>query len=346
MQRDVQGLEAWVAWLGEVDIPVLGQTARDLARLREDPKRLDARNVSQIVARDPLMSVKLLRRFQHDRRKSEFPEFTQIERVVIMMGLEAFFDRVPTQPLVENVLRTNLDALTMLLRSVRRSHRASKYAGDWAVMLHDLHFDEIRTAACLYDFADQLLWCFAPVRMIAMRNAHRADRSLRSKDAQEAVFGFAFVDLQTALARQWGLPPLLLEAMANACSLQARLQNVILAVNVTRHSARGWDDAALPDDYEEIAHLLRIPASQVADLVGAPLDLPLPADEAQAPVDGGTTGTTGAPGAPGATGAPPGPRPGGCTGSHAPAAPESAAHGAAVRRAAAAALALKPPMAA
>lgn len=288
MQRDVQGLEAWIAWLGEVDIPVLGQTARDLAKLREDPRHLDARNISQIVARDPLMSVKLLHRFNRDRRKSEFPEFTQIERAVIMMGQEAFFDRVPPRPLVEDVLRTNLDALTMLLRSVRRSHRAAKYAGDWAVMLHDLHFEEIRTVACLYDFAEQLLWCFAPERMIAMRDAHRADRTLRSKDAQEAVFGFAFVDLQTALARQWGLPALLLETMTNACSLQSRLQNVTLAVNVTRHSARGWDDAALPDDYQEIGHLLRVPLSQVPDLVGAPLDLPLPTDEAQVPADGDT----------------------------------------------------------
>jgi hypothetical protein len=48
-----------------------------------------------------------------------------------------------------------------------------------------------------------------------------------------------------------------------------RVKNVVLAVNLARHSANGWDDAALPDDYKDIGELLRMSAEQVMVMVGA-----------------------------------------------------------------------------
>ena len=41
---------------------------------------------------------------------------------------------------------------------------------------------------------------------------------------------------------------------------RANVKSVVLAVRVARHSAHGWDNAALPDDYEEIALLLNASA--------------------------------------------------------------------------------------
>ncbi len=43
---------------------------------------------------------------------------------------------------------------------------------------------------------------------------------------------------------------------------QPRVRNVQLAVNLARHSANGWDDAALPDDYKDIGELLRVRPSK------------------------------------------------------------------------------------
>ncbi len=46
------------------------------------------------------------------------------------------------------------------------------------------------------------------------------------------------------------------------------MRNVTLAVNLARHSATGWDDAALPVDYRDIGELLRIDPERVKVLVG------------------------------------------------------------------------------
>ena len=79
----------------------------------------------------------------------------------------------------------------------------------------------------------------------------------------------ASVDLQRAVATEWHLPALLLNLMDPVQEKTTRVQNVMLAVNLARHSANGWDDAALPDDYRDIAALLRLDPDKVKGMVGA-----------------------------------------------------------------------------
>ena len=268
MQLEIKGLDRWVAFLGHAELPVLSKTARDLATLREDAENLSARGVAQIIARDPMMTVKLLRYLQEHKHRSQITEVVQIEQALLMMGVDAFFDRLPPQPLVDELLGEQMEALGCLLRVVSRSSRASAYALDWAVRLRDLHFEEIRIAALLHDLAEMLMWCFAPADMLKIRAMQQRDKTLRSHVAQEAVLGFSLGSLQSALAREWGLPKLLLTLMDDNCAKQQRVRNVILAVNFAHHFANGWDDAALPDDYKNIGELLLLQAEEVMFMIG------------------------------------------------------------------------------
>ena len=127
----------------------------------------------------------------------------------------------------------------------------------------------MRIAALLHPLAELLLWCFAPEEMIRIVTMQRNDHALRSKVAQHTVFGFAFADLQSRLAKEWGLPKLLVNLMDEDAAPSDRTRNVLLAVNLARHSANGWDDAALPNDYREIGAFLRLELDQVLSLVGA-----------------------------------------------------------------------------
>jgi hypothetical protein len=68
---------------------------------------------------------------------------------------------------------------------------------------------------------------------------------------------------------KWKLPKLLVTLMDDDCACQQRVRNVFLAVNLARHSANGWDDVALPDDYEEIGNLLHLQPEEVMTIVGA-----------------------------------------------------------------------------
>jgi hypothetical protein len=48
------------------------------------------------------------------------------------------------------------------------------------------------------------------------------------------------------------------------------VKNVKLAVDLARHTANGWDDAALPDDYRMIQELLHIDHENLLRRIGAP----------------------------------------------------------------------------
>lgn len=266
---EANGLEYWVSVLTRADLPVLKQTARDLAALRADDKRLNAHAVAEVIARDPIMTVKLLRYLQMHKSRAQTTEVIQVHQALLMLGLEPVFNNVAPKPLLEEMFKTHIVALAPMLRVIHRSHRASEFAKDWALQLHDLHFEEVRIATLLHDIAEILMWCFAPNMMLKINAIQEKDKTLRSRHAQEQVLGFALVELQKELAVQWRLPELLLRFMNDSETKQPRVRNVELAVNLARHSANGWDDAALQDDYKDISELLRIPVAQVMIMIVA-----------------------------------------------------------------------------
>lgn len=270
LQQNQRELSEWVGFLTTAEIPVLKQTARNLAILEQDEQHLSARSIAHAVKYDPLMTVKLLRYLQQHKHRNQEHDVVEVEQIVMMLGLETTLNKVSAKPLVEEILgRNNMSALVCLLKTAHRANIASSYAFDWAVRLHDLHFEEIRIAALLHDIAEILMWCFAPNEMLQIRNLQKQDKTMRSAIAQESIFGFTLSQLQLELAITWKLPQLLITLMDDNYSSLQRVRNVSLAINLARHSANGWDDAALPDDYEEIAKLLHLQAWEVMTIVGA-----------------------------------------------------------------------------
>ena len=270
LRQDSGKLDKWVDHLTKIEIPVLKQTARKLSDLSSNIENQTPRSMAQVIKNDPLMVVKLMRYLQANKQKAQEHEIVEVEQALMMLWLENALKKVPARPLVEDVLgQEHRNALVYLLKVAQRAKAASNYAFDWAVRLHDLHYEEVRIAALLHDIAEMLMWCFSPKEMLMIRMLQARDKTLRSQHAQEKVLGFALHDLQLALTIKWKLPELLVHLVNDEYRNQQRVRNVFLAVNLARHSANGWDDAALPDDYVEIGNLLHLKPEEVIAIVGA-----------------------------------------------------------------------------
>jgi HD-like signal output (HDOD) protein len=265
-----QDIESWINFIRNTEIPVLKHTAREIARLKLDEEHLSARAISTAVLNDPMMVFKVLSYAQKHKSKNQLQDLTQADQAILMMGTSSFFKNLPPKILVEDMLIGNLPALMHLLKLIRRAHRAAHFAADWATHLTDLHAEEVRTAALLHDLSEMLMWCFSPEKMNTIYNLQHADKTLRSIVVQEEVLGFKLIDLQIELVKAFQLPPLLSKLMQDSTSNEQRVRNVTLAVNLARHSANGWDDAALPDDYDDVAKLLRMDIDRVKRIVGVP----------------------------------------------------------------------------
>lgn len=265
-------LGAWVKYITSAPIPVLKHTARQIAVLREDEDSASPRTITAAIRHDPMMVFKVLSYAQKHRGRSQLQDLLALEQAILMMGTGTFFRSIPPTPLVEDVLKHDLVALTHLLKLIRRAHRAAVYAADWAAHMGDLHSEEVYIAALLHDLSEMLMWCYAPDKMNMIYDMQHKDKALRSKVAQHEVLGFELHDLQKRVVDIFQLPPLLSRLMEDDAAEERRVKNVILAVNLARHSANGWDDAALPDDYRDIAALLHLDEDKVRRAVGAPTE--------------------------------------------------------------------------
>lgn len=268
LTRPLQDLDNWLLFFSGAELPVLRSTVRQLEALRTDLDRVNGRDISRIVLRDPLMTVKVLAYIQPFSSKTLQNAITTIGSAVMMLGVEPFFEKFSGQITIEQVLKDNPQAMLGALQLIRRVQRAAHYAHKWALWRQDLNVEEVTIAALLHDLAEILLWCFAPKLATEIRERQKSNRTLRSSVVQRDVLGIELVDLQLALCKAWHLPQLLSSLIDPEHAEHPRIRNVQLAANLARHSANGWNDAALPDDFAAIEALLHINRDALIDQLG------------------------------------------------------------------------------
>jgi len=262
-------LAAWTSHFQAAQIPVLESSAHALEALRErqDDDEVDANLIGEMVAGDPLMTLRVLVHAAARRSPRMVTDTQTVTAAVVMMGVTPFFRDFGPPPTVEDRLQGEPASMQGLQTVLRRSHRAARFAIGFAV--HRMAPDAalIHQAALLHDFAELLLWCEAPKLALDVANAQHADPALRSSVAQRAVLNVELADLQQSLLRAWRLPQFLIMATDARHADHPSVKTVALAVRLARHSVRGWENAALPDDFSAAAELLNLSIDAARQLI-------------------------------------------------------------------------------
>jgi HD-like signal output (HDOD) protein len=260
-------LAAWTDYFLRVPVPVLRYTARELEQLAEHADTVSAREIAAVVMRDPLMTLKVLAHVSERKSTRQISGIETIEAAVVMMGVPPFFAACRDAPQVENILQGQWQAHLGLMRVVTRACRAARFAQDWAAYRQDLDWEVIVIAALLHDLPEMLLWCFAPGLALSIAELQASHPHMRSRAAQKTVLGIELNDLEITLMNKWRLPELLLRMIDDQHADDPQVRNVVCGVNLARHSANGWNDAALPDDFGAIATLLSTTPQHVRTMV-------------------------------------------------------------------------------
>lgn len=260
-------LQAWVEAFAQDEIPVLAETAEALEQMRAREDDVDAHDLGELIATDPLMTLKVLVHVSELRRGRLAADPETVTAALVLMGITPFFRAFGPQPTLEEALADHEEALLGLSRVMQRAERASRYALGFAAHRADPDAAVIHSAALLHDFAEMLLWVHAPELALRIAALQQADRSLRSVAAQRQVLGIALPDLEQALMQHWHLPELLTRITDDKYARDPQVRCVQLAVRLARHTARGWNDAAVPDDLHDIAELLNLSEAHTLKLL-------------------------------------------------------------------------------
>jgi HD-like signal output (HDOD) protein len=267
LSQPLPDLAAWIAHFQAAPIPVLASTAEALEALRAREDDVDANLIGEMVAGDPLMTLRVLAHAAANRPPRMLTDTGTVTAAVVMMGISPFFRAFGPPPTVEDRLGAQPAALAGIREVLRRSHRAATFALAFAVHRMDPDAALIHQAALLHDFAELLLCCHAPVLALELRRVQLADPALRSPNAQRMVLNVELGDLQQALMSAWHLHPLLVKTADERQAKHPSVRTVALAVRLARHSALGWENAALADDFGEVAGLLNLSAGAARQLV-------------------------------------------------------------------------------
>ena len=256
LQGALPHIGAWTHYFLQAEIPVLASTAAALEELRANEDDVDANMLTSVIQADPLMTLKVLSFAAGLRKPSHATQTESITTSLVLMGISPFFRHFGQQRTVEDWLADQPEARSGLQQLLRRAERAGQFALAFAVHRGDTDATIIHQAAFLNDFAEMLVWLHAPTLAVKIRDAQAADSTLRSSAIQKEVLGVEIADLRQALMKLWHLPELLINISDDRHAERSNVKCVVLAVRLARHTAVDWDNAAIPDDVEEIAQLL------------------------------------------------------------------------------------------
>lgn len=247
---------AWTHYFKEAEIPIMATTARAIEEMRSNEDDVDANALTSVIQSDPLMTLKLLAKVATLRRPGSMTETESVITSLVLMGIAPFFRHFGPQPTVEDWLADQTEAQKGLQTQLKRAERAGQFALAFALHRGDTDATIIHQAAFLNDFAEMLLWLHAPTLMVQIRDAQAADSTLRSNAIQRQVLGIEIADLRQSLMTLWRLPEMLVHISDERHAERPNVKCVVLAVRLARHTALDWDNAALPDDVDDIAALL------------------------------------------------------------------------------------------
>jgi len=258
LRRPLANLAAWTHHFRCAQIPVLRETVEALAALQANEDHTDANSIGEMIGGDPLMTLKVLAHASDHRGRRVVTGPETVIAALVMMGIPPFFRAFAAPIAVEDRLANHPDALPGLERVLRRAHRSARFALAFAIHRTDPHAATIHAAALLHEFAEMLLWCHAPGLAARIGALQAGDPTLRSNSAQRMVLGIELDELQQALVTAWRLPALLSDAPGDTHAGPTGARTVSIAARLARHTAAGWDNAAVPDDIADVAALLNL----------------------------------------------------------------------------------------
>lgn len=250
--------DAWIHFFSTAELPVLRHSVNALEHLHETADSTNGRILAGVILQDPLLTLRVLVYIESHRTQRQSVDIATVDRAIMMIGMTPFFRDFQNLPVVEDQLKSHPQALLGLLKTINRARRAAHWARHWAILRHDMDVEEITLATLLHDLAELLMWLFAPSLALRVSEAQLAQPHQRSATIQSEIYGVPLYQLKPALAEAWHLPALLIQLLDHRHTENPRVRNVKLAVDLARHSANGWGDAALPDDFAAIRDLLHI----------------------------------------------------------------------------------------
>lgn len=262
-------VEDWVNFLGKEHMPAMAVTVQKLNKLTSD----DDSRVSQLteqILKDPSLTSRLLQVVNSAIYKGYGGNIKTVTRAIVMMGFDTIRDTSMSMQILDKILK-HQPSQHLMLQIANSFHGAMQARG----MLSGSKVDAREEI-----FISTLLLHFAELSLLSRDDeiSRKLNKALSqehgpAKEAVRQVLGCGFNEISLALAKQWELGDLLIEALSRPSVPTKPAQAVLLGDELSRVATLGWDSKQVIDVVEKIAEFRGIDpkvamaeVKQVADL--------------------------------------------------------------------------------
>lgn len=249
------------------DLPVYRKTISLLERVAKDPDLTNVNMMSEVVLRDPLMTLKVLSKIAPMARARNATRPETVTAAIVWLGVAPFFDVFGDAPILEDVLADRPDALDVVRTINARSCRAGRLAQGLAVQRNDTDASVIYESALVNDFAEIMLWIHDEPLARQIKSLHNGNPAVSSLQAQQQVLGFTLQSLTRELLERWQMPRLMRRLADPACAEDRQVYCAQLGIQMARHLQSGWSHPKMAEDIEHVADLLCISVATARQVI-------------------------------------------------------------------------------
>lgn len=252
-------LREWIKRIKDKPIPVLAHTIDQLRKLnaRDDAP---VHEIVEVVEQDPGLTVQLLR-FCNDQQGHRLQrEVASVQQAIMLVGTRKLNDMAMKLPLLHKTLQE--PARSQVLRVFCRAYHAGMQAIEWAKLRRDMTPDEVFAATQLHFLGEMVLAQHAPNKLLECFDMRR-EKNIASEEAQYLVLGFTFDQLSMAIAKEWHLPQLVIDALQSENANHPRGFTIMLAVQLARSASIDWYSDKMRGIYKQVAECIDYPEDDI-----------------------------------------------------------------------------------
>ena len=246
-------IDDWVRFLSKEQMPALAETVQKLNRLTVD----EGARISQLteqVLKDPSLTSRVLQVSNCVMYKGMGGSIKTITRAIVMLGFTTIRDVTLSMQILDNILKHKPSQ--HLMGQIANSFHAAMQARGMLKNVKAAQQEEIFISTLLLHFSE--LSMLSRDDEVSRRLNHLIEQGQLPSAAASEVMGCTFDELSLALAKQWNLGDILIQALCRPDVPSRPVQAVLLSDELSQVAQLGWNADPVRNVIRKIARFREI----------------------------------------------------------------------------------------
>lgn len=246
-------IDDWIRFLSKEQMPALAETVQKLNRLTVD----EGARISQLteqVLKDPSLTSRVLQVSNCVMYKGTGGSIKTITRAIVMLGFTTIRDVTLSMQILDNILKHKPSQ--HLMGQIANSFHAAMQARGMLKNVKAAQQEEVFISTLLLHFSE--LSMLSRDDEVSRRLNQLIEQGQAPATAASEVMGCTFDELSLALAKQWNLGDILIQALGRPDSPSRPAQAVLLSDELSQVAQLGWNADPVRNVIRKIARFREI----------------------------------------------------------------------------------------